>query len=67
MIARYANLRVCAMEAIKKWIDDKLLETENRLPSVKHNDPVTFSIGYNYGYKLALLDLKKFIKESINE
>jgi len=46
---------------LNQWIDSKLAEITNQLPTLVHQDPASFACGYNTGYKNALLDLEKHL------
>lgn len=49
------------MPLLNDWIDKKLAEVANKLPTLVHQDPASFSCGHNVGYKQALLDLEIFM------
>ncbi len=46
---------------IQDWICEKLKQVAERLPTLVHTEPASFSCGYNTGYKQALLDLDNII------
>jgi hypothetical protein len=54
------------MGKLNDWIDEELREISLKLPTLVHNDPSSFSCGYNAGYKGALLDLGKFMDSIID-
>ena len=47
--------------SLQEWIDDKIAEIANKLPTLVHTEPASFSCGYNMGYKQAMLDLERFL------
>jgi len=47
------------MALLNSWIDSKLADIANKLPTLTHQDAASFACGYNTGYKSALLDLEK--------
>lgn len=54
------------METIDHWIDKKLAEIAEKLPNLVHQDPASFSCGFNAGYKQCLLELSRKL-ESLEE
>jgi hypothetical protein len=52
------------MPIINDWIDNKLAEIANKLPTLVHTEPASFSCGYNVGYKSALLDLERLLSDA---
>lgn len=46
------------MALLNQWIDNKLEQIASKLPTSIHQDPASFTCGYNMGYKCALLDLE---------
>lgn len=51
------------MPKLNDWIDGKIAEISNKLPTLVHQDPASFSCGYNTGYKNAMLDLENFMND----
>lgn len=51
------------MPILNDWIDGKLAEIANKLPSLVHQDAASFACGYNTGYKQALLDLERLMND----
>ena len=51
------------MPLLNDWIDSKIAEIANKLPSLVHTNPASFSCGFNTGYKQAMLDLEHFMNE----
>ena len=51
------------MIEVQQFINQKLAEVAERLPSLVHTEPASFSCGFNTGYKQALLDLDKRLEE----
>lgn len=49
------------MGKLNDWINDKFADIAQRLPTLVHTEPASFSCGYNTGYKQALLDLDNII------
>jgi hypothetical protein len=49
------------MGLLNSWIDEKLGEIANKLPSLVHTEPASFACGYNVGYKQALLDIENHL------
>jgi hypothetical protein len=47
------------MALLNQWIDSKLSDITNKLPTLVHQDAASFACGYNTGYKAALVDLEK--------
>jgi hypothetical protein len=47
------------MDDVNDWVDQKLMDVAQKLPSQAHDDPASFACGYNTGYKQALLDIKR--------
>jgi hypothetical protein len=47
------------MALLNQWIDGKLHDIANKLPTLVHQDAASFACGYNTGYKAALIDLEK--------
>ena len=47
------------MALLNDWINTKLGDIANKLPTLVHQDAASFACGYNTGYKTALLDLEK--------
>ena len=47
---------------IQDWINGKYKEISSKLPTLVHDDPASFSCGFNVGYKQALLDLDCLIE-----
>jgi hypothetical protein len=54
------------MALLNQWIDNKLAQVATSLPSSIHQDPASFSCGYNVGYKSALLDLEKELERLLD-
>jgi hypothetical protein len=52
------------MPILNDWIDGKLAEIANKLPSLVHQDAASFACGYNTGYKNALLDLERIMNDA---
>ena len=52
---------------VQGWIDDRLAKVAEKLPTIVHTEPASFSCGYNTGYKQCLLDLDRFIEEPKDE
>lgn len=48
---------------IQDWTAKKLKEIAEKLPTLVHTEPASFSCGYNAGYKQALLDLENIIED----
>jgi len=48
---------------VQDWINKKLKEIADKLPTLAHTEPASFSCGYNVGYKNALLDLEHIIED----
>lgn len=48
---------------LQNWIDKKLQEISLKLPSLVHQDPSSFSCGYNSGFKSALLELDRLLED----
>lgn len=53
------------MGLLNSWIDEKIGEIANKLPSLVHTEPASFACGYNVGYKSALLDLENRLDEIV--
>lgn len=53
------------MGLLNQWINGKLAEIANKLPSLVHSDAASFACGYNTGYKQALLDLENHLDSMI--
>lgn len=51
------------MALLNQWIDNKLAEIANKLPTLLYQDVASFDCGYNMGYKQCLLDLENFFEE----
>lgn len=51
------------MPILNDWIDGKLAEIANKLPSLVHQDAASFACGFNTGYKQALLDLERIMND----
>lgn len=51
------------MPLLNDWIDGKLAEIANKLPSLVHSDAASFACGFNTGYKQALLDLERMMND----
>lgn len=47
---------------IQDWTAQKLREIADKLPTLVHTEPASFSCGYNVGYKQAILDLERIIE-----
>ncbi len=47
------------MALLNQWIDSKLADVGNKLPTSVYQDASSFACGYTTGYKTALLDLEK--------
>lgn len=47
---------------VNDWIDDKLKGVADKLPTLVHTEPASYSCGFNTGYKQALLDLERIIE-----
>ena len=47
---------------INEWIDEKLGDIANKLPSLIYEKPASFSCGYTMGYKTAVLDIEKILE-----
>lgn len=52
------------MPLLNDWIDGKIADIANKLPTLVHTEPASFSCGYNTGYKTALLDLERFMNDA---
>ena len=52
------------MPILNDWIDSKLAEIVNKLPSLIEQNPAGFECGYNAGYQQALLDLERFMNDA---
>lgn len=50
------------MNELEFFINDKLAEITKRLPELVHENPASFSCGFNAGYKAALLDLSRIME-----
>jgi len=50
------------MDKVQEWIEEKLKEISQKLPTEVHENPASFACGYNVGYKQAVLDLEKFLR-----
>ena len=50
---------------IELWIDEKLTEIGDKIKEITHDNPASFSCGYNVGYRQAILDLQNFIIKGI--
>lgn len=48
---------------LQAWINDKLGKVAEKLPTLVHTEPASFSCGYNTGYKQCLLDLDRFLEK----
>ena len=48
---------------IQTWIDEKLAEIAEKLPTLVHEDPASITWGYNLRYKSALLELDRILEE----
>lgn len=48
---------------IQDWIDNKLTIIANKLPDLVYTQPASFACGHAMGYKQALLDLERVLKE----
>lgn len=53
--------------SLQDWIDSKLAEIATKLPALVHNEPASFSCGFNTGYKECLLDLDGFLRDEAND
>lgn len=53
------------MGLLNAWIDEKIGDIANKLPSLVHTEPVSFACGYNVGYKSALLDLEHALEDML--
>lgn len=51
------------MPLLNDWIDSKLAEIANKLPSLVHTEPASFACGYSTGYKNAMIDLERFMND----
>jgi len=49
------------LEQIQKLMNAKFKEIAEKLPTLTHQDPSSFSCGFNAGYKQCLLDLMTII------
>jgi hypothetical protein len=49
--------------SLQEWIDEKIADIANKLPTLVHTEPASFSCGYNTGYKQAMLDLDNIIED----
>jgi len=52
------------MPLLNDWIDGKIADIANKLPTLVYKNPGSFSCGYNTGYKTALLDLERFMNDA---
>lgn len=52
---------------LQHWIDKGFEKIAAKLPTLVHTEPASFACGYNTGYKQALLDLDRFLKEQAIE
>lgn len=50
---------------MQDWICSKYAEIADKLPSLVHSEPASFSCGFNTGYKQALLDLENKIESGM--
>lgn len=55
------------MAILNDWIDKKLAEIGNVLPSLVNENPRSFSCGYTSGYKRALLDIENYLTDILKE
>lgn len=51
------------MDELEEWIEEKLADITERLPSQAHDSHASFAWGwgFNIGYKQAMLDLSVFL------
>lgn len=52
---------------LQEWIDAKIENIAEKLPSLVHTEPASFACGYNMGYKQAMLDLDRFLEDEAEE
>lgn len=50
---------------IQDWINHKLKDIAEKLPTLVHTEPASFSCGYNAGYKKCLIDLEIIIEDGV--
>lgn len=50
------------IEIVMNWIDKKMSEIAQKLPTLVHTEPSSFACGFNMGYKQALLDLEHHLE-----
>ena len=50
---------------LQDWIDTKIADIANKLPTLVHADAASFSCGFNTGYKQAMLDLDRFLEDKL--
>lgn len=48
---------------IDEWLNEKLKEVAERLPTLVHQDPASFACGYNSGYKSALIEMQDILNK----
>lgn len=53
------------MIVLQDWMNRKLKEIAEKLPTLVHTEPASFSCGYNVGYKHAILDLEREIESGL--
>ena len=52
---------------LQEWIDNKFAVIAEKLPTLVHTEPASFSCGFNAGYKQALLELDRFLQDETTE
>jgi hypothetical protein len=48
---------------LQEWIGNQFAVIAEKLPTLVHTEPASFSCGFNTGYKQALLDLERQIED----
>jgi hypothetical protein len=51
--------------SLRDWIDEKLSEIAQKLPTLVHEEPASFACGYNAGFKSALLELDRILEYEV--
>jgi hypothetical protein len=50
-------------KSIEYWVNKKLAEIAQKLPTLVHDDPASFACGWNAGYKAAVLSLERYLED----
>ncbi len=54
------------MALLNQWIDGKIADIANKLPTLVHQDAASFACGYHTGYRTALFDLERKLDSLID-